>query len=74
MVDARPAVRLGDRAAQEPERRHLPDDLDGIALLAVVVPHVRRDLLLRELPDERLVAPLLLGQAEVHAVLRISAG
>ena len=67
MVDAGTAVRLGDGAAQEAERGHLADDLDRIAFIAVVVADVGRNLLLRELPDERLVAPLLFGQAEVHA-------
>ena len=66
------AILLG--AFVEAERGHLLHDLHRVALFPVVVRHVRKDLLLGELPDERLVASLLLGQGEVHAVLRISRG
>ena len=74
VVHPGPAIRLGDRGAQEPELAHLGEDLAMDLALLVPLADVGQDLGLGEGAHALLHEPVLVGQGEVDHVGMLTGG
>jgi hypothetical protein len=66
VVEARAAVLVRDRDAEEPEVRHALDELGGMAMLAVDLRRFRQHFVLREVARRLLNRELFFSRFEVH--------